>query len=321
MSKQNNFDDPNSFFDRVLTGSSNQAQFWSRRSFWGSILMTAAILVLVSVIWLSYIGAPDVSSEEQLPILRANTQDVRTAPENPGGMDIKNKESTIFNALREEAPSVPKVENLLAGRDVESVDRSGVVSDDIDLDDPDAVREAMLRKAEEHVRALKEKADGVPDRGQFPEPTADTTPEETLEYVRSVLDRKDVKTIHPVEVPVKVAPKPTPVAKPKVKSTPKPVAKKITKTVKSTAPATGPMRYVQLGSFKSQSSAQDKWAKMKKEYPDLFDGLTLRVQRADLGSKGIYYRVQAGKIAQSQAKEICAKVNAKRSGGCLVAKP
>ena len=192
MQNNNNFDDPDSFFDRVLTGSSNQAQFWSRRSFWGSILMTAAILVLVSVIWLSYIGAPDISNEEQLPLLRSDAQNIRVKPDNPGGMDIPNRDSTVYNALREDAPSVPKVENLLVRDDTEVIDRETLIAEEpVDLNNPDAVREAMLRKAEEHARALREKSEEgeVPARGEFPEPAEqDTTPEETLEYVRSVLD-------------------------------------------------------------------------------------------------------------------------------------
>ncbi len=317
MSNQSNFDDPNSFFDRVLSGSSNQSQFWSRRSFWGSILMTVAILVLISVIWLSYIGAPEPFSEDQLPMVRANTHNVRTAPENPGGLDIQNRDSTIFNALHEEAPSIPQIENLLAGKGAEPVDREMILMEDpIDLDDPDAVREAMLRKAEEHVQALKDKEEGkdnLPTRGEFPDSSQDTTPEETLEYVRSVLDRKDVKTIHPVEEAVV-----TPVKKKApVKAKPKAVA--TTADIPKTS--SGPSRYVQLGSFKSQDAAQDQWTKMKKEFSGVFDGLSLRVQRADLGAKGIYYRMQAGKIAENKAKAICKSVNAKRSGGCLVVKP
>ena len=324
MQNNNNFDDPNSFFDRVLTGSSNQTQFWSRRSFWGSILMTIAILMLVSVVWLSYIGAPDVANEDQLPLLNADTQNVRTRPENPGGMDIPNRDSTVYNALREDGPSVPKVENLLAGRENDQVvNRDEFVEEPVDLNDPDAVREAMLRKAEEHARALQEKAiaeSGLPTRGEFPEPDAsDTTPEETLEYVRSVLDREEVKTIHPVEE-VKEVPKtsPKPIAKPV-----KEVAKKVEAkpAVSTSKTGTGPSKYVQLGSFKSQSAAQDQWAKMKKDFPGVFDGLTLRVQKADLGAKGTYYRVQAGNVPESRAKEICKTVNAKRSGSCITVKP
>lgn len=326
MPNQVNFDDPNSFFDRVLTGSSNQSQFWSRRSFWGSILMTAAILVLVSVIWLSYIGEPKTVSEEDLPLIRANTQNVKSLPEEAGGMEIPNQDSTIFNALKEQAPSVPKVENLLANNDVEIIDRSKISDAPINLNDPQAVREAMIRKAEEHARALQESAD-LPETGTFPEPTpSDTTPEETLDYVRSVLDRPTPtvatapveKTIHAVtKPPSKPAVK---AVAPKVTKTPQAVAKPAP-VAKSTAPATGPQKYVQLGSFKSQSAAQDHWAKVKKDFPNDLGNLTLRVQRADLGAKGVYFRVQAGSVAESKAKSICAAINAKRAGSCLTVKP
>ncbi len=330
MSNPNNFDDPNSFFDRVLTGSSNQSQFWSRRSFWGAILMTAAILVLVSVIWLSYIGAPEVTSEEQLPLIRASNENVRVAPENPGGREIPNRDSTVFNALREDAPAIPQVENLLAPKaEDEPIEREQLLEQSIDLNDPDAVREAMIRKAEEHAKAVQEqKADAdaenvddayqaMPERGQFAETERDTTPEETLEYVRSVLDREEVKTIHPVEK----GPETQPEVETKPAAKPTPAKQTQTQPVTTTPKAVNAgNRYVQLGSFKSQSAAQDQWAKMKKDFPGLLDGLTLRVQKADLGDKGVYYRVQAGSVSDASAKDICATINAKRSGSCILVK-
>jgi hypothetical protein len=282
--------------------------------------MTAAILVLVSVIWLSYIGEPKTVSEEDLPLIRANTQNVKSLPEDAGGMEIPNQDSTIFNALKEQAPSVPKVENLLADNDVEIIDRSKISDTPIDLNDPQAVREAMIRKAEEHVRALQESAE-LPATGTFLEPTpSDTTPEETLDYVRSVLDRPTPTVAKaPVEKTIHAVTKPT--SKPVVTAvTPKAIAKP-TPVAKSTAPATGPQKYVQLGSFKSQSAAQDHWAKVKKDFPNDLGNLTLRVQRADLGAKGVYFRVQAGSVAESKAKSICSAINAKRAGSCLTVKP
>ncbi len=318
MQNKNNFDDPNSFFDRVLTGSSNQSQFWARRSFWGSILMTLAILVLVSVIWLSYIGAPEVSSEDQLPLLRSELKNIRQAPEDRGGMEIPNSDSTVYNVLADSTPDVPKVENLFARDDAEVLSREEMMAETVDLNNPDAVREAMLKKAAEHSKALEE--EGVLERGVFPEPEeGDTTPEETLEYVRSVLDREEAKTIHPVDTVAKEVKKP--VSKPKAKPVAKPVVKEVKKAPAKTdnVVASG-NRYVQLGSFKSQSAAQDHWAKMKKDFSSVLGGLTLRVQRADLGAKGVYYRAQAGSVSDAKAKEICSAINAKRAGSCISVK-
>ena len=321
MQNRNNFDDPDSFFDRVLTGSSNQSQFWARRSFWGSILMASAILVLISVIWLSYIGAPEVSSEDQLPLLRSELNNIRQAPEDRGGMEIPNRDSTVYNVMSDSSDDVPKVENLFARDDEEVLSREEMMAETVDLNNPDAVREAMLKKAAEHAKAVEE--ENMLERGLFPEPEkGDTTPEETLEYVRSVLDREDTKTIHPVEPVLKeVKEAKKPVSKPKTKPEVKTVAKEVKKSeanaVKSVVAGN---RYVQLGSFKSQTAAQDHWAKMKKDFSGVLGGLTLRVQRADLGAKGVYYRAQAGSVSESKAKEICSAINAKRSGSCISVK-
>jgi hypothetical protein len=49
--------------------------------------------------------------------------------------------------------------------------------------------------------------------------------------------------------------------------------------------------------------------------------MTSSFQRADLGSKGVFFRLRAGPLAsESAAKKICAELT-KRKVGCLVIKP
>ena len=56
---------------------------------------------------------------------------------------------------------------------------------------------------------------------------------------------------------------------------------------------------------------------LQTKYRDAFAGRKPFVRRADLGDRGIYYRVQMGPFAIEEANEIC--VNVKKSGAdCIV---
>lgn len=77
--------------------------------------------------------------------------------------------------------------------------------------------------------------------------------------------------------------------------------------------------YIQLAAVKSESEASAKWEKLRNMYPSSLSGLSLHVQKADLGSKGVFYRVQAGPLAADAAATTCAKIKG-AGGGCMVVK-
>ena len=86
------------------------------------------------------------------------------------------------------------------------------------------------------------------------------------------------------------------------------------------APATGGYR-VQIGAFRSEDAARTAWTRVQAQHKDLLATMTPSFQRADLGPKGIFFRLHAGPLAnESDAKNICAEL-AKRKTGCLVIRP
>lgn len=75
---------------------------------------------------------------------------------------------------------------------------------------------------------------------------------------------------------------------------------------------------VQVGSHRQEENAQAGWEKLKQKDPDLFAGLTLAVQKADLGDQGIYYRMQTGPFPnKATADDFCFSLKAKKID-CLV---
>jgi len=77
---------------------------------------------------------------------------------------------------------------------------------------------------------------------------------------------------------------------------------------------------LQLGSERSEAKAHEVWERLSSQYPDLLKDVSLTVMKADLGSKGVFYRVQAGSIRDAvQAQQRCAEL-IKLRAECLVLK-
>ena len=67
-------------------------------------------------------------------------------------------------------------------------------------------------------------------------------------------------------------------------------------------------------------AAREEWSRLKQENADLLGNLRANAVRADLGDKGIYYRIQAGPFADAAAAErLCAELK-RRNHGCILAR-
>lgn len=122
--------------------------------------------------------------------------------------------------------------------------------------------------------------------------------------------------------PVTVARKETPparktIAKPKPKPTASPVA--TTGPAVSAAPAATPGDFVvQIAAFRSEDQALTAWAGLANRLSAVTSNLSPDIQRADLGERGVFYRLRAASFASREAaKAACDQLKA---GGqdCLV---
>jgi cell division protein FtsN len=110
---------------------------------------------------------------------------------------------------------------------------------------------------------------------------------------------------------------------------PAPVKPKVTKpaaTQASATPAAAPAasastKYVvQVGSKKNQTEALASFADMQQKYPSLLASYRPMVQKADLGTKGVWYRLRIGPIAdKTAAAKLCSQLKAQGLPDCLVA--
>ncbi len=76
---------------------------------------------------------------------------------------------------------------------------------------------------------------------------------------------------------------------------------------------------LQLGAFNSQASAAAASTELRQRYSNLLQGLEMQIERADLGPKGVFYRVFArGNMDANEAKARCNQLGT-RGQNCLVA--
>jgi hypothetical protein len=63
---------------------------------------------------------------------------------------------------------------------------------------------------------------------------------------------------------------------------------------------------------------QKEWVALQKAHPDLLGSLSLTIERVDKGASGIFYRLQAGPLAdKAAAKQLCTSLKHKGQD-CLV---
>jgi hypothetical protein len=77
---------------------------------------------------------------------------------------------------------------------------------------------------------------------------------------------------------------------------------------------------VQVSSQRSEAEAQTAFHSLQGKYPSQLGGRQPIIRRADLGSKGIYYRAMVGPFASAnEASELCQSLKS-AGGSCLIQK-
>ena len=97
----------------------------------------------------------------------------------------------------------------------------------------------------------------------------------------------------------------------------------VTKPVKTTpaaVPATAGAYVLQIGAYKSEADAGAAWKAYQAKHSTLLSGVSSSVQKADLGGKGVWYRLRAGAFADKDtAAAMCTRLQAE-GGACFPAK-
>lgn len=300
MRKKDDFDDEFGSPDTahalgtIMSALDLRARFEARKPVYATAIVVALAAVLGSVIWYSYPRESAQRAVMNTPIVRADAGDYRTAPAEPGGMVVPYRESTVFNTLRaEDGTQSAKVENLLPQAE-QPVSRQELFAG-LKIEEPSEAAPGVTTEGEAVAEAMvpetKTEAEAVKVAQTAPAPAAAVKPEAVKE-VAKIVDAKATEA---------------------AKTEPAAGVQKIDDQPKSSAGGF----YVQMGSVKERAGADGEWKKLQKSFAAL-SPLGMRVQEADLGAKGKFFRIQGGPVTEAQAKSICASVKAQKPGGCLV---
>lgn len=138
----------------------------------------------------------------------------------------------------------------------------------------------------------------------------------------------DLRPAAPVEesAPQAGTPAAPPVAAVEVPTAPVKAAKPVEEAALAAKPATtvrpssGGAYVVQLFALKDEAAAKASWTLLMKKHGDVLTGHARDIEKADLGAKGVWYRVRAAGFAtRAAAIDACAKLKASGQD-CMVKK-
>jgi cell division septation protein DedD len=287
----------------------------------GPMLLGVAVsvlLALIGVIWSTYHQGVREGGRDAPPRIAALREPYKVAPEDPGGVATEHLGVRVFDVLEDrrhepasESYDPALVEPELAENDhpPEAIAEWEVVEPHgAGAGEPEAPAPAPRLKPpvpEPEVeggrvlgpRTLADAAD--PSRRYFAlrEPITPAEPD------AGAAEAAQAARPSPAEVAAEASPEPAPPAAPAV---PPPVENAIGSF------------HVQLASFRSSTAAQAGWDQFRDAFEDLLPGYAPDVARADLGDRGVHYRLRVGVFTnRAAASSFCDEVKA-RGRECLV---
>lgn len=227
-------------------------------------------------------GGQPASGPQEVPMVKAEKAPVKVRPADPGGMEVPNQDKLVYNRVDQNAVK-PEVEHLL----------------------PQPTQPKDL------PRGVDSLGDGMTP---LPPPIPETAPK-VVETPKVVPPPSAASAEPPKPAAAPVAPvakvEPTKVAP----AAPAPAAKPA-----ATTPAAAGTWQVQLGALKDEAGAEAAWQRAAKSAPDVLGNLPHEIVRADLGPKGVFYRLRAGSFpTREQADGVCNNLKPKGIG-CVVAR-
>jgi hypothetical protein len=245
-------------------------------------ILAAAIVAAVGFGWVSWSAYRSGGADNGaiVPFLKADTEPTRIRPDNPGGMPIPNQDKAIYDELDPRHAPAKGVERLLPP--------------------PEAPVSRPAAVAAKEPAADEDGKPSIPSLGEAGQPAAR---EVTAPKVKAAVEPE------PPPAPPQSASAPSPFTKLEAppapsKSAPKSSPQKQSASVSPSSPpaksAAGGVR-VQLGAVGTEGAAHKEWERIRSANGDLLGSLSPAIVRADLGAKGVVYRIQAGPVASADA--------------------
>ncbi len=73
------------------------------------LLTGVIVLAFVAVLWWAYPQGQEKYTDMDVPVVQADTSPYKSAPEDPGGMEVRHQDSTIFDPMEKKGDTVEKL--------------------------------------------------------------------------------------------------------------------------------------------------------------------------------------------------------------------
>ncbi|MDY0870299.1 SPOR domain-containing protein [Dongia rigui] len=263
-------------------------------------LLAGGVLVLaLAGFW--YWSSSGEGGSEAVPVIAADGTPEKVKPADEGGLEVPNQDVAILNGENSAAPS--QGETVLPAPEQPATPPAPPAEPAAPSDAAPAATADAAPAASDAVPSVAAPAvDAIPSVPAPTEPgvaTSGATPPAApaTSEAAPVPAEEPTQTAAAEAAPVEAAPA----------------------AEAAPAPATSGSARIQLAAVKSEAAAQKEWTRLQKANPDLLGGLSLHVERFNKSASEVYYRIQAGPLAdKAAAKQLCAQLKQKNQA-CLVA--
>ena len=245
------------------------------------VLALGVLLIFAGVVWNTYRKGVR-ATEGGLPIIASDETPFKRAPDEQGGLEVAGQDKAYYDSM--DGMGDPALQNVAARNPVDIRRRDPV------LQGGPAALPPIEEELETPSRIIYAEAEGAS---------------------RAIVEE---------DQPIQIASATT--ALPAVESALPAVTEYETGAadIGSRFVSNGAFQ-VQLSALRSEDAAQAAWTRFQNTAPDLFSGANLDIQRADLGARGVCYRLRIGAVDdRNAASGVCDDVKATGKDCMVVAK-
>ena len=263
----------------------------SKRLLW--IVLILCIAIVGIVIFALTKRLPEME-ETEIVVISPTPTPVKVLPENPGGLNIPDRDKVVYNRSAETAPA-PVVESLFP-----EPEQPVLPEEVIEPENKEEI--VMPQVVEEVVTPVSEDVEQLPEVMEVAEepvvelPIIEDEPQPVEMPVAEVTPESETKPI--VAVP---QPKPTDVQSDKAA------------TESAKPKITGPIWRAQLLSSASKAKVESSWKTISRQQAALLSDMPYQIISATIPGKGTFWRLQVGEFSTKEMVEnLCAKLKKKK---------
>ncbi len=281
-----------------------------------------AIVGFITLAWYAYRTGTESLQVEELEVVKADSSPLKQAPEDPGGWKFPHQDKTIYETISSRKQGGSDVAEKTAPAPEEPLSRSEKsAGSDNNMTAGSMTADKNGQQAQKVQEITKvHTAPAVEEIGKKIDKEAVGKSLEKAEKIAAETTAKELAAKEPAAnkpTPAAVEEKQKAVATGKKQFSPPKSEKKPERKIASRGKADSKVR-LQLGAFKSRDEAESSWQKISSKHKALLSGLSPKINRADLGKKGVFYRLQLVPFAQANdARKLCDKL-ASRKQPCFV---